>query len=71
MAARGAMSRAERGGVVVIRVWIEEGHEKQLRARITLVGDLEGGATESVVASSPEAIVEVVREFLDAFLPAR
>ena len=71
MAARGAMSRAERGGVVVIRVWIEEGHEKPLRARIALVRDLEGGATESVVASSPEAIVEVVREFLDAFLPAR
>lgn len=65
------MSRAERGGVVVVRVWIEEAHENRLRARITLVGDLEEGATESVVASGPEAVLEVVREFLDAFLAAR
>ncbi len=65
------MSRAQRGGVVVVRVWIEEAHENPLRARITLVRDLEEGATEAVVASSPEAILEVVRQFLDTFLPVR
>jgi hypothetical protein len=62
------MSQPERGGVVVIRVWIEEAHPSRLRARITLTADVQDGETESVVASTPEAVVEVVRGYLDAFL---
>ena len=61
------MSQAERVGVVVIRVWIEDAHASRLRARITLT-DLADGETDSVVAASPEAILDVVRAYLDAFL---
>jgi len=62
------MSRAQRVGVVVIRVWIEDVHPSRLRARIMLAADLAEGETEPVVAGSPEAIIDVVRSYLDAFL---
>ena len=64
------MSVSERTGVVVIRVWLEEAGAVGLRARISLVQDLEGGETESVVAASTEEIVEVVRRFVDEFATA-
>jgi hypothetical protein len=62
------MSQAERVGVVVIRVWLEDAHPIRLRARITLTADVAQGETESVVADSPEAILDAVRSYLDVFL---
>jgi hypothetical protein len=58
----------ERTGVVVIRIWLEDsGARNGLRARISLVRDLESGETESVVAASTEEILEAVRRFVDEF----
>jgi hypothetical protein len=59
----------ERTGVVVIRVWLEPAHpERQLRARISLVRDVERGESESVVAGSDDEILDAVRRFLDEFV---
>ena len=63
---------SERTGVVVIRVWLERGDsERGLRARISLVRDVERGETESLVAASAEEILEAVRRFVDEFVAAR
>lgn len=61
--------RPKRTGVVVIRVWLEPAHpERQLRARISLVRDVERGESESFVAGSDEEILDAVRRFLDEFV---
>jgi hypothetical protein len=62
------VSKHERAGVVVIRVWIEtaEGTDG-LRARITLVRDLEENEPETAVARDPDEIVAVVRHFVNEF----
>lgn len=63
---------SERTGVVVIRVWLERGDsERRLRARISLVRDVEHGEAESVVAASAEEILEAVRRFVNEFVAAR
>jgi hypothetical protein len=62
------VSRRERTGVVVIRVWIETAAGTDgLRARITLVRNLEENGSETVVAGDPDEIVAVVRRFVDKF----
>ena len=62
------MSKHERAGVVVIRVWIETGEGTDgLRARITLVRDLEENEPETAVARDPDEIVAVVRRFVNEF----
>lgn len=59
----------ERTGVVVIRVWVESAApERAMRARISLVRDVESGEAESVVAGSDEEILDAVRRFLDEFV---
>ncbi|MFN2467007.1 MAG: hypothetical protein ABR521_02570 [Gaiellaceae bacterium] len=59
----------ERTGVVVIRVWLESADAgRGLRARISLVRDVECGETESVVAGSAGEILEAVRRFVDEFV---
>jgi hypothetical protein len=59
----------ERTGVIVIRVWLDSAHpERELRARISLVRDVERGESESVVAGSDEEILGAVRRFLDEFV---
>jgi hypothetical protein len=66
------VSERERTGLAVIRVWIERPDGREgLRARITLVRDLEGRESESAVAADPEEIVGVVRRFVDDFVAAR
>jgi hypothetical protein len=62
------VSKHERAGVVVIRVWIETGEGTDgLRARITLVRDLEENEPETAVARDPDEIVAVVRRFVNEF----
>jgi hypothetical protein len=63
---------SERTGLVVIRVWLEErDSERGLRARISLVRDVERGEAESVIAASAEEILAAVRRFVDEFVAAR
>ena len=58
-----------RSAALLIRVWLEESGE--LRARLlTQRDDTAGGPAEDVtvaVASSPEAVLDAVRDWLDGF----
>lgn len=67
-----APSRLERAGVVVVRIWLEDGNgEPVLRARISIVRDLESDETETVAAASAGEIFDVVRRFVDSFAALR
>jgi hypothetical protein len=65
-----ALLPAERTGVLVIRAWIESNGQDGLRARITWTLDVTEQGEVSTAASTPEAITEVVAEWLRAFLAA-
>jgi hypothetical protein len=60
---------ADRTGVVVVRVWLEPGHEQGLRARITAT-DLATSREMTVSAASIDEIVEIVRAWIDSFVRA-
>jgi hypothetical protein len=58
---------ANRTGVLVISVWLEPG-EEGLRARITRTVDITARDEIATVATTPDEIARVVRDWLDAFL---
>jgi hypothetical protein len=65
----GAPEAAERTGVLVVRVWIERPPGTGLRARIT-AQELDNGEQATTVASTVDAILDVVRQWLEAFVAA-
>jgi hypothetical protein len=56
--------------VIVIRLWREPDHPRELRARISTARDVTDKSVENVVASSLEEIVEYVRRFVSSFTAA-
>ena len=62
-----ASNAAERIGVVVVRVWIEQPPGTGLRARIT-AQELGDGEQTSKAAKSIDAIVDNVRAWLEEFV---
>lgn len=54
-----------RGGVLVIRLWVEAGRPGQLRARLTSSTDVLDGATTTVTATGADAIYARVRAWLE------
>ena len=50
------------------RVWLEEAVENTLRARVTVVRDVESRETEDDTASSVEEIGEIVQRFVRSFV---
>jgi len=62
-------SPAERTGVVVVRVWLEPGHDEQVRARVTAT-DLATNEETTAVAASVEEIVRIVRAWIQSFVSA-
>lgn len=59
---------AERTGVMVVRVWLEDAHRDPLRVTLTSRLDVEGGEETRRTAGSVEAACEVLREWLEEFL---
>jgi hypothetical protein len=58
----------DRTGVAVIRIWVEQtGVRDGLRARISLVPDIESGETTTVVAGGRHELLGAVRLFVDEF----
>jgi hypothetical protein len=53
---------------MVIRVWRETGDATGLRARITQLPDLGTEAETTMVVTSPEAVYDEVRAWLEAFV---
>lgn len=58
---------AERAGVMIVRIWIEQGHENALRARLTESGDLASREQTTHSASSVDEIVQLVRDWAERF----
>jgi hypothetical protein len=48
---------------MVIRAWMEAGHEDRFRARLTFTSD-SGNAGSTVVASAAEDVLDAVRDWL-------
>jgi hypothetical protein len=61
-----ALDSAERTGVLVVRVWVERPPGAGLRARIS-AQRLDDGERTTFAAHTVEAIVDVVRRWLDEF----
>jgi len=59
---------SERTGVLVLRVWIEAGSERGLRARITTEDAVGSGERVSVVAGSVEQVVQFVEQWVQGFV---
>jgi hypothetical protein len=59
--------QAKRTGVLVVRVWIEDG---SLRARLTGAPDLASEEQSSTAAGSVDEIVETVRRWVEVFAAA-
>jgi hypothetical protein len=54
-----------RGGVLVIRLWVEDGFPRELRARITSSADMLDLNTTTVSASGVDSICARVRAWLE------
>jgi hypothetical protein len=58
----------DRTGVAVIRIWVEQtGVRNGLRARISLVPDIERGEKTTVVAGGTQELLGAVLLFIDEF----
>jgi hypothetical protein len=64
-----SVSPADHTGIVVVRVWLEPGHEHGLRARITAT-DLATSREMTALAASIDEIVAIVRAWIDSFVTA-
>ena len=61
-------SQRERIAVLVIRVWVEGGESRGLRARITRTLDVDQRGQVSTAAATREQIEETVSSWLESFL---
>jgi hypothetical protein len=58
------MNSANRTGLLVIRVWFEEGSSETLRAEIRHTSDIEAGYTGTASFSNPDGVLKEVGAFL-------
>ena len=58
-----------RSGLLVIRIWTEAGDERNIRARVTSVLDVEGPSTVAAAASIDD-IAEIVTRWAQEFVAA-
>lgn len=66
------MTGTERGGVLIVRVWFEPGrHDEGFRARITTSIDIGSDTQHLTAATSPDAVMAVVHEWLGQMLARR
>jgi hypothetical protein len=60
-------AEGERAGVLIVRIWLERGHENGLRARLTESSDLASREQTTHSAASVDEIVELVRTWAESF----
>ncbi len=58
----------DRTGLLIIRVWIEEGSSEPLRAQIRLSNDVSAGIERTLTLARAEAVCATVQEWLAGFL---
>ena len=64
----GVTRRPHRSGVLVVRIWCEDGERELLRARIMQTNDVTRPDTTSMVAGTVDDICAVVREWAEEFV---
>jgi len=60
-------AEGEQAGVMIVRIWLERGHENGLRARLTESSDLASREQTTHSAASVDEIVELVRTWAESF----
>jgi hypothetical protein len=66
----GSAVDSRRASFMVIRVWMEPGQDG-MRGRIVCSPDAAGDEQDAVAVSTPEALYESVRDWLEDFLTTR
>jgi hypothetical protein len=61
------MAAGDWAGVMIVRIWIEKGHENGLRARLTASDDLASREQTTYSAANVDEIVELVRTWAERF----
>ena len=56
-----------RAGVMIVRIGVEQAHERSLRARLTESSDLSSPEQTTRTAASVEEVVEIVRRWAEQF----
>lgn len=62
------MLEAKGVALLTIRTWCEDGSEHPLRAEVRIADDVAAGFQSTLTSVHKEAVLAVVREFLDAVL---
>jgi hypothetical protein len=57
----------ERAGVMIVRIWVEQGNEGRLRARLTESSDLASRQQTTHSAATVDEIVALVRGWAETF----
>jgi hypothetical protein len=57
-----------RGGLLIIRAWVEPGSASPLRAQIRHTTDVTGGFDHSLTVAQEEAVIATVQAWLSAML---
>ena len=52
---------------MIVRIWVERGHEQSLRARLTESSDLSSSEQTTRAAASVDEVVEIVRRWAEQF----
>ncbi|MER7485367.1 hypothetical protein ABTY20_05440 [Streptomyces sp. NPDC126497] len=55
-------------GVMIIRVWVEEGSARPLRAHVRLTDDIVSGVGRGMTLTRVDAVCGAVREWLEEML---
>ena len=62
--------RPGRTGVLIIRLWVEDSHGQNVRARIIQSMDITAEEPVATSASTVEDVIRKVRQWMDAFVKA-
>jgi hypothetical protein len=62
---------ASRTGLLIVRVWVEEGSSEPLRAHIRLTTDVSSGFEDSLTLSQVRAVCEAVETWLGNVVSGR
>ncbi|MFD5450597.1 hypothetical protein ACWDTR_23680 [Streptomyces sp. NPDC003470] len=55
-------------GVMILRVWVEEGSARPLRAHVRATADIASGVERDMTLTRVDAVCRVVREWLEEML---
>ncbi|MER7192857.1 hypothetical protein [Streptomyces flaveolus] len=58
-------------GVMIIRVWVEEGSAQPLRAHVRVTADIASGVERSMTLTRVDAVCRMIQEWLEEMITDR